>query len=104
VPVNDHAQGLAAVEEGRADAFVSDRSVLAAIALTSKDPKRFALSKNSFSYEPYALMMRRNDAAFRLVVNRALAEFFRSGGFVLTYDRWFGALGAPGEGLRRCTC
>jgi ABC-type amino acid transport substrate-binding protein len=100
LPVTDHAQGLAAVEEGRADAFVSDRSVLAALALTSKDPKRFALSRNAFSYEPYGLMMRRNDAAFRLVVNRALAEFYRGGGVALAYERWFGALGAPGEALQ----
>ena len=100
VPVKDHAQGLAALEEGRADAFVSDRSVLAALALTSKDPKRFALSRNAFSYEPYGLMMRRNDAAFRLVVNRAIADLYRSGAVLQLYDRWFGALGAPGEALQ----
>ena len=100
VPVKDHAQGLAAVEEGRADAFVSDRSILAGLAITSKDPKRFALSRNSFSYEPYGLMMRRNDAAFRLVVNRAIADLYRSGAVLQLYDRWFGALGAPGEALQ----
>jgi glutamate/aspartate transport system substrate-binding protein len=99
VPVKDHAQGLAALEEGRADAFVSDRSILAAIALSSKDPKRFALSRNAFSYEPYGLMMRRNDAAFRLVVNRALAEMYRSGDVLQVYSRWFGVLGAPGDVL-----
>ncbi len=100
VPVKDHAQGLLALEEGRADAFVSDRSVLAALALTSKDPKRFALSRNAFSYEPYGLMMKRNDAAFRLVVNRAIADLYRSGAVLDLYDRWFGALGAPGEALQ----
>ncbi|MGZ5035702.1 MAG: amino acid ABC transporter substrate-binding protein [Usitatibacter sp.] len=100
VPVKDHAQGLAALEEGRADAFVSDRSILAALALTSKDPKRFALSRTAFSYEPYGLMMRRNDAAFRLVVNRALADLYRSGAILRIYERWFGALGAPGEALQ----
>jgi glutamate/aspartate transport system substrate-binding protein len=100
VPVKDHAQGLAALDEGRADAFASDRSILAALALTSKDPKRFALSRHAFSYEPYGLMVRRNDAAFRLVVNRALAELYRSGGIVQIYDRWFGPLGQPGEALQ----
>jgi ABC-type amino acid transport substrate-binding protein len=100
VPVNDHAQGLAAVEEGRADAFVSDRSVLAALALGARDPNKFVLSRNAFSYEPYGLMMRRNDAAFRVVVNRALAELYRSGDVGVVYERWFGALGAPGEALQ----
>jgi ABC-type amino acid transport substrate-binding protein len=100
VPVKDHAQGLAAVDEGRADVFVSDRGVLAGVAFTSKDPKRFALSRNALSYEPYGLMMRRNDAAFRLVVNRALAELYRSGAIIPIYERWLGALGAPGEALQ----
>jgi len=100
VPVKDHAQGLAAVEEGRADAFVSDRGVLAGIVFTSKDSKKFALSRNAFSYEPYGLMMRRNDAAFRLVVNRTLSEIYTSGAIIQIYDRWFGMLGKPGEALQ----
>jgi glutamate/aspartate transport system substrate-binding protein len=100
LPVKDHAQGLAAVDEGRADVFVSDRGVLAGVAFTSKDPKRYALSRNALSYEPYGLMMRRNDAAFRLVVNRALAELYRSGAIIPIYERWLGALGAPGEALQ----
>jgi len=100
VRVKDHALGLAALDEGTVDAFASDRSILAALALTSKDPKRFALSSQGFSYEPYGLMMRRNDAAFRLVVNRALAELYRSGEIAPLYERWFGALGKPGEALQ----
>lgn len=99
VLVKDHAEGLAAVEDGKAEAFASDRGVLAGLALSSKDPKRFAMSRQGFSYEPIALMMRRNDAAFRLVVNRALADLYRSGNIVTIYERWFGALGQPGEGL-----
>ena len=59
------------------------------IAVTSKDPTRFALANVVFSYEPYGLMVRRNDAAFRLAVNRALAGLYRSGGFVPIYERWF---------------
>jgi glutamate/aspartate transport system substrate-binding protein len=100
VPVKTHAEGLAAVESGQADVFASDRSILAGLMVTSKDPKRFVISRHGFSYEPYGLMMRRNDAAFRLVVNRALAELYRSGAIVPIYDRWFGGLGQPGEGLQ----
>jgi ABC-type amino acid transport substrate-binding protein len=100
VNVKDHAAGLAALEEGRADAFASDRSILAALALTTENAKRFALSRQSFSYEPYGLMMKRNDAAFRLVVNRALADLYRSGEIAVIYERWFGLLGAPGEALQ----
>jgi len=44
-------------------------------------------------------MMRRNDPAFRLAVNRALAQLYRSGGIVPIYDRWFGGIGKPSEAL-----
>jgi ABC-type amino acid transport substrate-binding protein len=100
IPVKDHLEGLAAVEKGLADAFAGDRGTLAGIAITSKDPKRFALANVIFSYEPYGLMLRRNDAAFRLAVNRALAELYRSGGFIPIYERWFGMFGKPSEAIQ----
>ena len=100
VPVKDHLEGVAAIEKGLADAFASDRGTLIGIAVTSKDPTRFALANVVFSFEPYGLMMRRNDAAFRLAVNRALAGLYRSGGFVPIYDRWFGGFGKPSEAIQ----
>jgi glutamate/aspartate transport system substrate-binding protein len=100
VPVKDHLEGLAAVEKGLADAFASDRGTLIGIAVTSKDPTRFALANVVFSYEPYGLMVRRNDAAFRLAVNRALAGLYRSGGFVPIYERWFGGFGKPSDAIQ----
>jgi ABC-type amino acid transport substrate-binding protein len=100
VQVKDHLEGLAAIEKGLADAFASDRGTLIGIAVTSKDPTRFALANVVFSYEPYGLMVRRNDAAFRLAVNRALAGLYRSGGFVPIYERWFGGFGKPSEAIQ----
>ena len=100
VPVKDHLEGVAAIEKGLADAFASDRGTLIGIAVTSKDPTRFALANVVFSFEPYGLMMRRNDAAFRLAVNRALAGLYRSGGFVPIYERWFGGFGKPSEAIQ----
>lgn len=100
VRVADHSAGLAALEKGEADAYASDRGILIGLAVTSKDPKRFTLPNLVFSYEPYGLMMRRNDAAFRLAVNRALAGLYRSGDIGPIYDRWFGALSKPSEGLK----
>ena len=71
VRVKNHVEGLAAIEKDSADAFASDRGILIGLAVTSKDPSRFTLPNIIFSYEPYGFMMRRNDAAFRLAVNRA---------------------------------
>ena len=99
VPVKNHVEGLAAIEKDSADAFASDRSVLVGLAVTSKDPSLFALPGILFSYEPYGFMVRRNDAAFRLAVNRTLAEIYRSGNIVPIYDRWFGAFGKPSAAI-----
>jgi len=93
-------EGIGALEKGSVDAFASDRGILAGLAVTSKDPKRFAMSGLLFSYEPYGFMVRRNDAAFRFAVNRALAGLYRSGGFVPIYERWFGGFGKPGPAIQ----
>jgi ABC-type amino acid transport substrate-binding protein len=100
VRVKDHLAGLAAIEKGQADAFASDRGTLIGIAVTSKDPTRFGLANVLFSYEPYGLMMRRNDASFRLAVNRALAGLYRSGDIAPIYERWFGAFGKPSPAIQ----
>ena len=99
VRVKDHPEGLRAIEEGTAEAFASDRGILIGLA-AAKDPTRYFLANMFFSYEPYGFVVRRNDAAFRLVVNRALAELYRSGLVETVYDRWFGALGKGGEAIQ----
>ena len=100
VPVKNHVEGLAAIEKGSAEAFASDRGILVGLAVTSKDPKLFALPGILFSYEPYGFMVRRNDAAFRLAVNRALAGLYRSGGVGPIYEQWFGSLGKPSQAIQ----
>jgi ABC-type amino acid transport substrate-binding protein len=99
VPVKDHMEGRAALENGTVEAYASDSGILIGLALTSTDPKRFELAEGRFSYEPYGFMMRRNDPAFRLAVNRALAALYRSADVVPIYDRWFGVLGKPGDAI-----
>ncbi len=100
VPVKNHVDGLAAVQNGSVEAFASDRSILVGLAVTSKDPSFFTLPSILFSYEPYGFMVRRNDADFRLAVNRALAGLYRSGGVGPIYDRWFGSFGKPSQAIQ----
>jgi ABC-type amino acid transport substrate-binding protein len=95
VHVKDHLQGLVAVDKGTVEAFASDRGILIGLALTSRDPRRYGLADVLFSYEPYGLMMRRNDADFRLAVNRALAALYRSGEAAKIYEKWFNVFGDP---------
>lgn len=100
VHVKDHLAGRDAVEKGLVEAFASDRGILIGLIVTAKQPSVFTIQNILFSYEPYGFMVRRNDAAFRLVVNRALAELYRSGSVAQIYDRWFGGLGKPSPALQ----
>ena len=89
VPVAEVGEGLRGLEEGRLDAYASDRLLLAGLLTTAKNPAKLRLSDEYFSYEPYALMMRRGDNAFQAKVNRTLSHLYRSG-LVQIYERWFG--------------
>jgi ABC-type amino acid transport substrate-binding protein len=90
VPVQSGAQGLAALENGQVDAYASDQVVLIGLAAGSKEPKSLRLSGALYSYEPYAFMVRQNDAAFRLIADRTLALIYQNDDIVKIYDRWFG--------------
>jgi ABC-type amino acid transport substrate-binding protein len=89
VPVSEVGEGLRGLEEGRLDAYASDRLLLAGLLTTAKNPAKLRLSSEYFSYEPYALMLRRGDNAFQARVNRTLSTLYRSG-LVQIYERWFG--------------
>ena len=93
VNVADRAEGMAKLRSREVDAFASDQIVLIGEVMSMENPEDFALSQELFSYEPYALMVPRNDAAFRLVANRTLAQIFRSGQWVALFDRWLGWAG-----------
>ena len=99
VSVKINREGLRAVSDGNADAFAGDRTILLNLAATSSEPDRYTVVDRLLSFEPYALMLRR-DPAFRLAVNRQLSRIYRSGSITEIYGKWFGRYGPPGELLR----
>ena len=96
VPVSSRDDGLAQLEDGRIDAFSSDRVLLIGLAGKAKDPKSLALLADALSFEPYAIVLPRGDWQMRLAVNSALAQIYRSGAIGEIFGRWFGAFGRPG--------
>ncbi len=88
VLVNSTAEGVAALESGKIEAFSADQVVLMGTAMTTQGEK-FAIASEVFSYEPFALAVRRNDADFRLVADGALSQLYRSGQILAIYERWF---------------
>lgn len=94
VRVSSSEEGMSELVDGSVDAFAPDQIVLVGDALNAMeadDDLDFFFSPQLLSYEPYALMVRRNDADFRLVANRAIAQIFRSGEFGELYETWIGS-------------
>ncbi len=99
LPVRTHADGFSALRDDKIDAYASDRLILVGLALSGIDAASYRLSDEMFSYEPYALMMRR-DADFKVAVDRELARLYRSGDILNLYGRWYGPLGEPSTLLK----
>jgi ABC-type amino acid transport substrate-binding protein len=95
VPVKDGAEGAALLSAGKVDAYAGDRVVLAGLRLRAPTSNAFDLFPTDFSYEPYGIVLRRDDPDFRLAVNRALAELYKRGGIDPIYQRWLAPLGPP---------
>ena len=85
-----HEDGLAAVEQGAVDAYFADRILLLGLGQQAKDPASLQLSGRFYSYEPYALMIRRGDDDLRLAADTALANLYRSGQIWEIYHKHFG--------------
>jgi len=96
VPVKDGAEGVAALLAGKVDAYASDRMLLAKLRLDDPKTEQLAFLENDFSYEPYAIVLPRDDPDFRLIVNRTLVSLYKSGEIDPIFIRWLGAYGSPG--------
>jgi glutamate/aspartate transport system substrate-binding protein len=93
VSVKDHVEGMAKLDAGQVAALASDQMLLIGQLMKSQNPKSYALAGDLFSYEPYALVVPRDDAEFRLVVNRALVQTYRTNQYVDIFNRWIGWAG-----------
>ena len=96
VPVKDGAEGVAALLAGKVDAYASDRMLLAKLKIDDPKASELAVLETDFSYEPYGIVLPRDDADFRLIVNRTLTALYKSGEIDPIFIRWLGPYGMPG--------
>ncbi len=90
IPAKDHAEAFLMVETDRAVAFVMDDILLASLVAGSKAPGDYVISKDAFSKpEPYGIMLRKDDTAFKKVVDAATAAVYTGGEGQKIYDKWF---------------
>ena len=93
VIVGSREEAMNRLNRGDIDAYASDQIVLIGQIIEAVNPKRFSLLDETFSYEPYGLVVRRNDADFRLVANKAITQIYRSGQHSQIFNKWIGRIG-----------
>jgi glutamate/aspartate transport system substrate-binding protein len=86
---NGHPEAFLMVETGRAAAFVMDDILLYSLVATSKSPGDYAISTDALSVEPYGIMVRKDDVAFKKVVDAAMVNTYKSGAINGIYSKWF---------------
>jgi glutamate/aspartate transport system substrate-binding protein len=89
LPAKDHAEAFLMVETGRAAAFVMDDILLASLAANSKAPSDYEISKEALSVEPYGIMLRKDDPAFKKLVDATISNVLTSGDINRIYHKWF---------------
>jgi glutamate/aspartate transport system substrate-binding protein len=85
----DHAESLLLVQQGRADAFGMDDILLYGLKASAANPAEFEVVGDALQVEPYAIMLRKDDPAFKKVVDDTVADLMRSGEFERLYRKWF---------------
>ncbi len=85
----DHAEAFLMVDTGRAAAFVMDDILLAGLAANHSNPGQWQVSSDALSVEPYGIMLRKDDPAFKKVVDGAMAALMKSGEVNKIYAKWF---------------
>ncbi|MGB5705616.1 MAG: amino acid ABC transporter substrate-binding protein [Arenicellales bacterium] len=89
VMVKDHPQGWLSVETGRADAYASDHVLLYGLISKAKNPDDYHVTGRFLSYDPYGIMVPRDDSTYRRLGTVTLADLMRSGEAKQIYDKWF---------------
>jgi glutamate/aspartate transport system substrate-binding protein len=89
ISADGHPEAFQMVETGRAAAFVMDDILLYSLVAQSRSPKDYVISAEMLSVEPYGIMLRKDDAAFKKAVDAAMAKLYKSGQIRAIYDKWF---------------
>jgi len=89
ISVKDHPQGWLALDTGRVDAYATDHVLLYGLISKSKDPSAYQVTGRFLSYDPYGIMVPRNDSTYRRLGTVMMADMMRSGDMMKTYNKWF---------------
>ena len=85
----DHADSFLLLDSGRADAFVMDGSILAGNIANAKNPAEFRIVGEVLAVEPIAIMIRKDDAAFKKLADDTVRDLVKNGDMAKLWDKWF---------------
>jgi len=85
----DHAESFLMVDTGRAAAFFMDDILLYSLVANARTPGDWAIGSEAYTVEPYGIMLRRDDPAFKKVVDNAMIQTYKSGAINGIYEKWF---------------
>jgi ABC-type amino acid transport substrate-binding protein len=85
----DHAESFTMVEKGEAEAFPMDDVLLFGLRANAQNPNGFVVVGDALSAEPYAIMLRKDDAPFKTLVDREMGRLIHEGEIYKLYDKWF---------------
>jgi glutamate/aspartate transport system substrate-binding protein len=85
----DHAESFLLVQSGRAAGFATDDVLLYSLRASSRVPADFEIVGPFLSVEPYGIMVRRDDPAFKKFGDGVLVTLFNNGDFEKIFNKWF---------------
>ncbi len=89
IGAKDHADSALLVQTGRAVAFGMDDILLYGLKASAANPAEFAVVGEAIQVEPYGIMLRKDDPAFKKLVDDTVAGLMKSGDFEKLYKKWF---------------
>jgi glutamate/aspartate transport system substrate-binding protein len=89
VAAKDHAEAFLMVDSGRAAAFFMDDILLYSLVAGARNPGEWMVGSEAYTVEPYGIMLRRDDPAFKKVVDNAVTQLYKSGQINALYEKWF---------------
>ena len=89
IATKDHAEAFLTVDTGRAVAFFMDDILLYSLVASSRNPGDWMIGSEAYTVEPYGIMLRRDDPAFKKVVDNAVRNLYQSGRINAIYEKWF---------------
>jgi glutamate/aspartate transport system substrate-binding protein len=89
ISAKDHGEAFLTLETGRAVAFMMDDALLYGEMAKARKPGDWIVTGTAQSKEAYGCMLRKDDPAFKKVVDTALTKALTSGDAEKIYAKWF---------------